>query len=102
MVHSTKTSESLGTALVRQEASAASVEGFRDRRASSQPPKFVTAPVLEVFQAVVEYGQLAPRCGVRGARTRCYVRTCCSPYLGFSDNNDSGSNSFPYCRYVKG
>ena len=75
MVHGTKTSESLGTAPVRQEAPAETVEGFRDRRASSRPPKFVTAPVLEARQAVVEYGQPAPRCGVLGAHTRGHVRT---------------------------
>ena len=36
---------------------------------------FDTAPVLEAPPAVVEYGQSAPRCGVRGARTRGHVRT---------------------------
>ena len=58
---------------------------------------FVTAPVLEAPPAVVEYGEPTPRCGVRGARTRGHVRTCCSRCHGFSDHNDSGANSFPYC-----
>ena len=34
-------------ASVHQEAPAETVQGFRDRRASSLPPMFVTAPVLE-------------------------------------------------------
>ena len=69
MVHGTNTFEIWGTAPLHQEAPAETMEGFRDRRASSRPPKFVTAPVLEAPQAVVEYGQPAPRSGVRGART---------------------------------
>ena len=73
MVHGTKIFKILGTALVHQEAAAETVEYFRDRSASSRPPRFVTAPVLVATPAVVEYGQTAPRCGVRGARTRGHV-----------------------------
>ena len=97
MVHGTKTFEILGTAPVHQETLAETVEGFRDRRASSLPPMIVTAPVLEAPPAVVEYREPAPRCGVRGARTRGHEHTCCSRCHGFSDHNDSGANSFPCC-----
>ena len=71
MVHGTKTFEILGTA-------AEIVECFRDRSASSRPPRFVTAPVLEAPPSVVEYVEFVPRCGVRDARTRGHVHTCCS------------------------
>ena len=108
MVHGTKTFEILGIALFHHEAPAEIVEGFRDRRASTRPPKFVTAPVLQAPQAVVEYGQPAHRCGVRGARTRGHVRTVVLVIvyvtLAFRvastasvDHNDSGAKSFPFC-----
>ena len=78
MVHGTKTFEILGTASVHQEAAAEIVECFRHRSASSRPPRFVTAPVLEAPSAVVEYVEFAHRCGVRDARTSGHVHTCCS------------------------
>ena len=80
------------------------MECFRDRSTSSRPPRFVTAPVLEAPPASVEYGQPAPRCGVRGARTRGHVHvveyvtpvlTVC--FRGSCGHNDSGANSFPNC-----
>merc|ERR1712107_706044 len=62
-VQGTQTSESLGTAPVRQVAQAEIVEVVEmgaPLPAESAPPMFVTAPVLEAPPAVVEYVQPAP------------------------------------------
>ena len=64
MVHGTKTFEILGTAPVHQETPAETVEGFEIGEplpchpCSSRHPSWI-----------VEYGEPALRCGVRGART---------------------------------
>ena len=100
MVHCTKTFEILGTAPVHQEAPAEIVEGFSTRSESIFPATQVRhGTLLEASQAVVEYGQPARRCGVRGARTRGHVHTG-APVVASTvsvDHDDNGANSFPYC-----
>merc|ERR1711991_1015197 len=62
-VQGTQTSESLGTAPVRQVAQAEIVEVVEmgaPLPAESAPPMFVTAPVLEAPPPVVEYVAPAP------------------------------------------
>ena len=71
MVHSTKTSGSLGTAPVCQETPAATVEGFRDRRASSRPPKFVTAGFSSC-------------CGIRATRSPLWSGVVHAPVVTYA------------------
>ena len=54
----------------------------------------VEIPQVPQLQFIDKFVDISPVVGVRGARTRGHVRTCCSRCHGFSDHNDSGPAVF--------